>query len=245
MGGRGSSSMSGGRKLDDAIRAFTGGSYSGIRAAAQAEEGSWITDDDRTYAKLLEKAVNNGSTPKNITRTVITDKVPNVGEQMEFTLSSASTRKDWATAIANESVFGMGTTTGIGDVKSQVKKPVVAYHIANQKRYVDVSNKSVYRDQKEVIFSGKYKVAKVAKETVTTRISLYDKEVRLSPQQYAKKHNMPIKAFTSKKGKEMYQIGSPGAKGSLTYPKGSTILDHYEPVLLKRDIYHVTLERSA
>lgn len=242
MGGRGSSSMSGGGTLNKAIEAYTEGQYSAIRAAARGEDGDWISDDDRAYANALTQVVNAGGVPKDITRTLQSDSIPSVGESVDFTLSSASTRKDWATAIAKESVYGMGVNWNSADVQKQLKMPIIAYHIANQTKYADVSKKSLYKDQKEVIFSGKYKVSTVTKETVDTGIKTGTREIRVTPQQYAKNHNMPISTFTSKKGKTMYQIGEPGKPGSKTYPKGSTINDGYAPQTLKRSVYHVTLK---
>lgn len=242
MGGRGSSSMSGGSTLNAAIEAYTEGQYSAIRAAARGEEGDWISDEDRAYANALMQAVNAGGTPKDITRTIISDNIPNVGESIDFTLSSASTRKNWATAIAREKIDGMGVNWNSSDARRQLELPVIAYHIANQTKYADVSKKSAYKNQKEVLFSGKYKVSSVTKETVDTGINVGTREIRVTPQQYAKNHNMPISTFTSKKGKTMYQIGKSGEPGSKTYPVGSTIHDGYEPQTLKRDVYHVTLK---
>ncbi len=244
MGGRGGSSASAHGVLGEAIDVFTHGQYSAIRDAAKGESGSWISSKDQEYAKALMAAVEKGGAPIDLTRTETrkNGNIPAVGDSIDFTLSSASTRKDWAKAIAKESVVGMGANINAEDYDEQLRAPVVAYSIKGQTKYVKANSRD-YASQKEAIFSGKYKVAKVSKETFDTGIVVAKAENRITPKQYAKKYGMAISTFTSKKGTAMYQIGENGKPGSKTYPVGSTILDGYKPVTLKRDIYHVELSK--
>ena len=239
-----------GGALSEAIHEFTDGGYLAIRTAAEHLQGKsvdmgFVDENDISHAKALMGAVEKGGKPIDITRTIVSDRVPSIGDSVSFTLSSGSTRKDWAAAIAKEQVVGMGANWNSDNPWRTIQTPVVAYHIGGQTKYVDVSKSSAYKDQKEAIFSGNYKVAGVTKETVDTGISSgRTTEVRLSPQEYAKKHNMPISTFTSKKGKTMYQIGEAGKSGSKTYPEGSKISDGFVKETIKRDIYHVQLRNS-
>lgn len=244
MGGRGASSASkkgasgtlAGGVSDDAIRQYTGGGYVFIRSAA-GYDNCTFDQQDIIYAREFEREIGKTSKPIDVTRTINASAVPHVGDNVTFSMQSASKRKDWADAVIRGNEPGM---------KFIPEQPLIAYKISGLTHYADISDKSLYQSQKEVVFSGAYRVKSINSRTVDTgvRNPATRKEKLETIEEYAKRNNLPIRHFISKAGVEMVQAGT-GGKGTKTYRKGVLVRtgeDIYQNY--QRILYEVTLEKQ-
>lgn len=164
---------------------------------------------------------------------------PEVGQRLSWGVKSASAHPDWARLVARMEAPGMSMSAkrnGYSHIKDGAE--VIAYHIENATRYIDISDLSQY-DQRECLVCGEYVVTSVTEEDVSTTVESGGFNAITASEQAAREGAEP-EWFTSKHGNAMVRYGTHTYPAEYWDQPKITLID--EPIYLTAHIVHVYLK---
>lgn len=141
-----------------------------------------------------------------------TREIPKVGEQITWGVRSTSkaNANEFAHAIANDAIDGLKPVADTAPPPWE-RGDLVTFHIQGKTAQLDISETAateVFREQQEVLVSGRFEVSKVEKEIFETKYEIVEGYKGTTPREYAAKEGLELEYFTSKKGVDMVRFGS-------------------------------------